>query len=97
MNNNIDFAQIAFDILELHMDDRTHINILNILIKNLACDNQSLVKINQRIQTEICKETILKFKDEYLLSIYKNCNSVKNKIAKFEIILNIHIKDNELI
>ena len=45
-------------------------------------------EINNRIQNEICLKTILKLKDEYLIEIYKNSNSVKKQIDILNSILN---------
>ena len=43
--------------------------------------------INNRIDNEICKDTINKLKDVNLLDEYKECKSVKNKIRKLTEIL----------
>lgn len=56
--------------------------------------------INNRINKEICYDTINKLKDTYLINEYKECKSVKNKIKKLELILekyNIETKKKELI
>ena len=56
--------------------------------------------INNRIDKESCENTINKLTDTYLLNEYKECESVKNKIQKLELILekyNIKTKTKELI
>lgn len=53
--------------------------------------------INKRITKEVCKDTINKLKDEYLLDEYKECKSVKNEIDKLIQILEKHkINDNKI-
>jgi len=46
--------------------------------------------INNRINKEICYDTINKLKDIYLINEYKECKSVKNKIKKINLILDKH-------
>jgi len=46
--------------------------------------------INNRINNEICYDTINKLKDSYLLNEYIECKSVKNKIKKLIEILEKH-------
>lgn len=46
--------------------------------------------INDRINKEICYDTINKLKDLYLIDEYKKCRSVKNAINKLETILKNH-------
>jgi hypothetical protein len=56
--------------------------------------------INNRINKEICYDTINKLKDIYLINEYKECKSVKNKIKKLNLILekyNIEDTKKELI
>lgn len=56
--------------------------------------------INNRINNEICYDTIDKLKDSYLLNEYKECKSVQNKIKKLIEILDkykIKLKTKELI
>jgi hypothetical protein len=56
--------------------------------------------INNRINEEICVDTINKLKDTFLLNEYKECKSVKNEILKLDLILekyNIDINKKELI
>ena len=43
--------------------------------------------INNRINTEICFDTIDKLKDTNLINEYKQCKSVQNRIKKLELIL----------
>ena len=49
--------------------------------------------VNNRIDSEICENTINKLTDTYLLNEYKECKSVKNEINKKELILNDYILD----
>jgi hypothetical protein len=51
-------------------------------------------EINERIENEICYETINKLKDENLLSEYMKCKSVKNEIKKLENILDKYINND---
>ena len=69
-------------------------------------DSKNIIKkeninyINNRIDKESCENTINKLTDTYLLNEYKECESVKNKIQKLELILekyNIKTKTKELI
>jgi hypothetical protein len=56
--------------------------------------------INNRIDEEICNNTINKLKDTYLINEYKECKSVKNEIHKLDVILekyNIETNKKELI
>lgn len=46
--------------------------------------------INDRINDEVCCDTIDKLKDNYLLDEYKNCQSVQNEIKKLTHILEKH-------
>ena len=60
----------------------------------------NLYYINNRIDREICIDTINKLKDSYLINEYKECKSVKNEIKKLEVILekyNIETYKKELI
>ena len=68
-------------------------NIPNLNIINLNY-------INNRINMEICDDTINKLKDLYLIDEYRKCKSVKNEIKKLELILekyNIETEKKELI
>ena len=47
----------------------------------------NLTYVNNRIEQEVCIETINKLTDAYLLDEYKKCKSVQNKIKKFELLL----------
>ena len=47
--------------------------------------------INQRINDEVCYETINKLKDEALLPVYMESDSVKSNINKLETILDKHV------
>jgi hypothetical protein len=47
----------------------------------------NLTYVNNRIEQEVCNETINKLTDSYLLDEYKKCKSVQNKIKKFELLL----------
>ena len=51
-------------------------------VKKIEFINITLKEINERIKKEICYETIKSLTDENLMSEYKNCCSVKNKIKK---------------
>ena len=56
--------------------------------------------INNRINKEICYETLNKLQDSSLLDEYKKCKSVQNEINKLELILeknNIDINTRKLI
>jgi len=53
----------------------------------------TMEKINERIQNEMCYETLGKLSDEQLLSDYKECNSVKNEIKKLEDVLGKYIDE----
>jgi hypothetical protein len=56
--------------------------------------------INNRISKEICNDTINKLKDINLINEYKQCESVKNRIKKLELLLekyNIENNKKELI
>jgi len=67
-------------------------------IKDENKNNVELV--NDRINREICENTINKLTDTYLLNEYKECKSVKNEINKLELILdkyNIETNKKELI
>jgi hypothetical protein len=46
--------------------------------------------INNRIEKEICYDTINKLKDTYLINEYKECKSVQTEIKKLELILDKH-------
>lgn len=50
----------------------------------------SIKEINDRIEKEICNETIDKLSDMNLLDEYKECGSVKNKITTLKTILKKH-------
>ena len=68
--------------------------------KNELVNTINLDYINNRIDKEICDNTINKLKDTYLINEYKACKSVKNKIKKLELILekyNIETDITELI
>jgi hypothetical protein len=56
--------------------------------------------INNRINKEICYDTINKLKDTYLINDYKECKSVQNEINKLKLILekyNIETKTKDSI
>jgi hypothetical protein len=56
--------------------------------------------INNRIEQEVCEDSINKLKDTYLIDEYKECKSVKNEIEKLKTILekhNIETNKKELI
>ena len=68
--------------------------------KNELVNTINLDYINNRIDKEICDNTINKLKDTYLINEYKACKSVKNKIKKLELILekyNIETNKKKLI
>jgi hypothetical protein len=75
--------------------------ILTLIENNIELVNTiNLDYINNRIDREICENTINKLKDTFLINEYKECKSVKNEIKKLELILekyNIEIKKKELI
>lgn len=82
--------------------------MLNIVNKNINTDKHKIIEqlnidlhyINNRINNEICNDTINKLKDTYLINDYKECKSVQNEINKLKLILekyNIEIKIKELI
>ena len=54
----------------------------------------NLKYINDRINKEICYDTINKLTDNYLLNEYKECKSVQNQINKLATILDKHNIDN---
>ena len=54
------------------------------------------IDINNRIENEICYETIDKLTDVYLIEEYKECKSVKNQINKLELILNKYVNDDNI-
>ena len=70
------------------------------ILINKKPETINLDYINNRINKEICENTINKLTDAYLLNEYKECKSVKNEINKLELILdkyNIETKKKELI
>jgi hypothetical protein len=76
------------------MKKTTNSKILTISEKN------DIKAINDKINKDICNDTINKLKDTYLITDYKKCKSVKNKIKKLELILekqNINSTTKELI
>lgn len=72
-------------------------------IKNDSKNSIELVNIdyiNNRIDNEICDDTINKLKDTYLINEYRECKSVQNEIKKLELILekyNIETNKKKLI
>ena len=69
-------------------------------IENIKENIIDLKYINNRINDEICYDTINKLKDSYLLNEYKECKSVQNEIKKLIVILEkykIEVKTKELI
>lgn len=69
-------------------------------IENIKENIVDLKYINNRINDEICYDTIDKLKDSYLLNEYKECKSVQNEIKKLIVILEkykIEVKTKELI
>ena len=69
-------------------------------IENIKENTINLKYINNRINNEICYDTIDKLKDSYLLNEYKECKSVQNEIKKLIEILEkykIELKTKELI
>ena len=79
-------------------------NIVNKDIKDdielLNNDKINFNYINNRIDKEICDDTINKLKDTYLINEYKECKSVQNEIKKLKLILekyNIETDKKELI
>ena len=57
----------------------------------------NIIYINNRIEEEICYDTINKLKDTYLINEYKECESVKKEIKKLELILNKYNIDSNKI
>ena len=58
---------------------------------NSLIDNTiNIAYINDRIDKEICEDTINKLDDVNLLDEYKKCKSVQNKIKKFMLVLEKH-------
>ena len=53
-------------------------------------------EINERINKEICYKTLEELTDEKLMPHYKECNSVKNEIKKFQDILDKYISDEQI-
>lgn len=51
--------------------------------------------INNRINKEICDDTINKLKDSYLINDYKKCKSVQKEINKIDLILTKYNIENE--
>jgi len=49
-------------------------------------------EINNRIQNEICLNTLNELSDENLICEYKECKSVKNEIKKLENILDKYLE-----
>lgn len=64
-------------------------------LSKIKITNINLDYINNRINNEICNDTIDKLKDESLLNEYKECKSVKNEIKKLDIILEKYNIDTE--
>jgi hypothetical protein len=70
------------------------------ILNNMKNETLNLDYINNRIDKEICNDTINKLKDIYLIDEYKKCKSVQNKIKKLELILlkyNTETNNKELI
>ena len=68
-------------------------------LEKLSINNDiNLIKsINDRINKEICKDTINKLSDSSLLNEYKKCKSVINKVNKLVMILrNEKINENKI-
>jgi len=59
-------------------------------IKNIKGTKLNLQYINNRINNEICYDTINKLSDISLLNEYKQCKSVQNEIKKLTEILDNH-------
>ena len=53
----------------------------------------SIEDINARIKQEVCYETLEELTDAKLMSEYKNCSSVKNKIKKLTDVLGKHLDE----
>jgi len=66
--------------------------------KNISLVNaQKIQDINNRINKEICHDTIQKLKDTSLINEYKECKSVQNEITKLELILKkYNVKSNKI-
>ena len=78
-------------------------NSKNLKIKDNTIILEHLINldyINDRIEKEICYNSINKLKDTYLINEYKECKSVKNEIKKLDLVLekyNIEINIKNLI
>ena len=64
-------------------------------IKQNKCNSlvNNMEEINARINSEICRDTLLKLSDENLLCEYMNCQSVKNEIAHLDNTLDKYVNE----
>ena len=62
-------------------------------LKPLKLLSDDIQEINQRIESEVCHETIEKLKDINMMEDYKKCQSVINQINKLDKILEKHSID----
>lgn len=60
-------------------------------------EREQLEVINNRIENEICYETLSKLTDTELMCEYKKCYSVKNRINELENILKKYLVDEQII
>ncbi len=87
MKNDPDLNNNLHTSLRTNMNDRP-------TSKYIIEANLSLDEINKQIKRDICYETIRALSDENLITEYKGCNSVKNKIKRLSDILEKFV-DNE--
>lgn len=59
-------------------------------------DNINLNYINNRIEKEICYDTINKLSDTYLINKYTKCKSIQNNSKKLKLILEKYNIDSEI-
>jgi hypothetical protein len=78
------------DSIENHKIDKDNEVLFlseSLLKVNITKDKINIEYINNRIDNEICNDTIDKLKDESLMNEYKECKSVQNEIKKLDIVL----------
>ena len=81
-------------------DQDTKVNQLTNTLNNLNLQDDKVVDlsyINQRINNEICNDTINKLKDVALISDYKECDSVQKEEKKWRERFISHGVDNAII
>ena len=70
---------------------------IQFIITYMTYQNIDLKYINNRINEEVCYDTIKKLTDINLLDEYKKCNSVQEKIKELTLILKKYNIKNEII